>query len=174
MPSTSTYTYAYTRAQAVVDQISVLFSEAGIDGNAVEKVCGGVQERWVEAVGLYLERDSKRVYEIEATIDWPAHSQNATIAFSTDLPGWDANASPEALVLGRRFAGKAVSHSLEPRYWVRFTQAIRNDPGRHQELCPQVGVVYQGRVPNWGAEPLARALPVQDLSEMGFAVRSTL
>ncbi len=174
MPGPSTYTYTYTRAQAVVDQISVLFSQAGIDENAVSKVCRGVQERWVDAVGLYLARDGKRVYEIEATINWPAHSQNASIAFSSDLPGWEANGSPEALVLGRRFAGKAASHDLNPHYWVLFAQAIRNDPARHRALCPLVGVVHQGHVPNWGGSPLARALPVQDLGEIGLAVRSTL
>lgn len=174
MPSTSTYTHTYTRAQAIADQVSTLFSEAGIHSDAVAKVCQGVQERWLESVGLFLARDDERVYEIEAKIDWAAHSQHASIAFSTDLPGWEANGSPEALVLGRRFAGKAKSNNLSPRYWVRFTPEIQNDPALHQKLCPLVGVVYQGRIPNWGAEAKTLALPVQDLGEIDLAVRSTL
>ena len=172
--STYTYTHAYTRAHAVVDQVSVLFLEAGIDSSGTDKVCHGVQERWLEAVGLYLERDGHRVYEIEARINWSAHSDGAELEFSTDLPGWEGVASPEAVVLGTRFAAVAQDESLTPHYWVLFTSAIRADPDRHQRLCPEVGVIFRSTVPSWAATPTTRALRLQDLREIGVSERSTL
>jgi hypothetical protein len=105
--STFTYTNAYTRAEAVVDQVSVLFTKAGIDAGHTTKVCHGVANRWLEAVGVYLMRDNYRVYEISARICWAGDSDNAQLEFSTDLPGWDEKASPEIAVLGRRFAAIA-------------------------------------------------------------------
>ncbi len=172
--STYTYTHAYTRARAVVDQVSVLFLEGGIDRSSTDKVCHGVQERWLDAVGLYLERNGHRVYEIEARINWSAHSDVAELEFSTDLPGWEGAGSPEALVLGTRFAAVAQDESLTPHYWVLFTSAIRADPDRHRSLCPKVGVVFQSTVPSWAATPTTRSLWLQDLREIGVSERSTL
>ena len=172
--NTFTYTHAYTRAQAVVDQVSVLFLEAGISSSSTEKVCHGVQEKWLEAIGLYLERDSHRVYEVEARINWSTHSDVADLEVSTDLPGWEGSGSPEVIILGTRFAAVANRERLTPRYWVRFTSAIRADPIRHQRLCPELGVVYGGSVPSWAATPTTRSLPLQDLSEIGLSERSTL
>ncbi|HMJ35407.1 MAG TPA: hypothetical protein VK501_15975 [Baekduia sp.] len=170
--STYTYTNAYTRAQAVVDQVSTLFREAGINGTSADKVCRGVQERWLVAVGLYLVRDGLRVYEVEARINWSAHSDLAELEFASDLPGWEDNGSPEAIVLGRRFAGVAAKKGLSPRYWVRFNSEILADPARHGELCPQVGVIFEGRVETWSKEPTTRSLPLQDLREIGTSERS--
>lgn len=172
--STYTYTHAYTRAHAVVDQVSVLFLEAGIDSSSTDKVCHGVQERWLESVGLYLERNGHRVYEIEARINWSAHSDVAELEFSTDLPGWEGAGSPEAMVLGTRFAAVAQDESLTPLYWVLFNSAIRADPNLHRRLCPKVGVVFQGTLPSWAANPTTRSLRLQDLREIGVSERSTL
>lgn len=172
--STYTYTYAYTRAQAVVDQVSVLYSEAGISSSSTARVCHAVQSRWLESVGLYLERNGNRVYEVEARINWSSHSDIAELEFSTDLPGWDGAGSPEAIVLGKRFAGVAERHALAPNYWVLFTSEIRANPALHQQLCPQVGVDYGSTVPSWGATPATRSLSLQDLREVGLSERSTL
>jgi len=169
-----TYTYAYTRAQVVVDQVDVLFAEAGMDETSRVKVCHAVDQRWLQAVGLFLEKDDKRVYEMEAGIKWKAGSDYAALEFSVELPGWEGNGSPEALFLGRRFAGIAKDNSLDPRFWVRFTDAIRNDPARHEELCPKVGVVYGGSVPGWKKTPVETNLPVQDVAEINLSVRSAL
>jgi hypothetical protein len=169
-----TYTYAYTRAQALVDQVDVLFSGAGIDEGDRQKVCTGVDQRWLVAVGLFLERDHKRVYEIEARINWTAHTENAELSFSTDLPGWEGKGSPEAVILGRRFAKTAEAESLSPRYWVRFTRAIHDDPALHRELCGKVGVTFGGHVPDWKNPPETRSLPLQDLGEVGLSERSAL
>jgi hypothetical protein len=171
---TYTYTYAYTRAQALVDQVSVLFSEAGISESNIVKVCHGVQQRWLDSVGLYLKRDGDRVYEVEAKIKWSAHLDTAELEFSTDLPGWEGKGSPEALILGRRFAGVAERESLAPQYWVRFTSAIRAEPSLHQRLCPQVGVSYGSSVPDWAKSPTIHSLPMQDLREVGLSERSAL
>jgi len=172
--NTYTYTHAYTRAQAVVDQVSVLFLEAGINSSSTKKVCHGVEQKWLEAVGLYLERSGRRVYEVEARINWSAHSDVAELEFSSDLPGWEGSGSPEAIILGRRFAAVAGVEGLTALYWVLFTPTIRGDPVRHQSLCREVGVIYGGRVPEWEATPTTRSLRLQDLREMGLSERSTL
>lgn len=172
--STYTYTHAYTRAQAVVDQVSVLFLGAGINSSSTYKVCHGVQERWLEAVGLYLERNDHRVYEIEARINWSIYSDAAELEFSSDLPGWEGTGSPEALILGARFAAVAAENALAPTYWVRFTAAITADPVRYQHLCPEVGVVYGSSAPSWKSTPTTRSLHMQDLREIGISERSTL
>jgi len=169
----STYTFAYTRARAVVDQVDVLFGEAGISDER-EKVCNGVEQRWLEAVGLYLERNGKRVYEVRAEIHWSTDSDAADLEFSSDLPGWENSGSPEAIVLGRRFQGVAKEQGLEPRFWVRFTPYIRANPDEHKRLCPLVGVVYEGKVPDWAAVPTKRSISLQDLSEIRMSERSTL
>jgi hypothetical protein len=172
--STYTYTHAYTRAQAVVDQVSVLYGEAGIDDARTTKVCRGVQERWLQAVGLYLERSGHRVYEVEARISWSMHSDLGLLEFSTDLPGWENTGSPEAIILGRRFAAVAAKEGLSARYWVLFTEAVQNDPVRHRLLCPEVGVVFDSHPPAWAQTPVTRSLPLQDLREIGLSERSTL
>ncbi len=172
--STYTYTHAYTRAEAVVDQVSVLYSEAGIEASSTSKVCMGVENKWLVAVGLYLAREGQRVYEIEARINWSAHSDVAELEFSSDLPGWENNGSPEAVILGRRFAEVADRKGLVPRYWVRFSAEIRADPAWHQRLCPEVGVVYDGSLPAWANPPSTRSLPLQDLREIGMTERSAL
>lgn len=172
--STYTYTNAYTRSQAVVDQVSVLYREAGINDASTAKVCRGVREKWLQAVGLYLERNGQRVYEVEARISWPARSDIAELEFSADLPGWENTGSPEAVILGRRFARVASDQGLTARYWVLFTAAIVRDPGRHRQLCPEVGVVFDSRVPDWSETPRTTSLPLQDLHEIGLSERSTL
>ncbi len=172
--TTYTYTYAYTRAQAVVDQIDVLFAEAGIASANRAKVCHGVRERWLAAVGLYLARNGNRVYEVEARIRWSAFSDQAELEFSTELPGWEGTGSPEAIILGRRFAAVAKREGLSPSYWVRFTTTIHNNPAEHQRLCPLVGVTYGSRVADWARTPTTRSLPLQDLAELGMSERSTL
>jgi hypothetical protein len=173
-PQTYTYTHAYTRAQAVVDQVDVLFDVAGIGDDARGKICRGVRERWLDAVGLWLERDGHMVYEIEARIRWSALSDSADVEFSTDLPGWEGTGSPEAIILGSRFAAKAAKHGLSPRYWARFTPQIYADPALRQRLCPLVGVDYGRGVPGWATTPTTRSLPLQDLREIGASERSAL
>jgi hypothetical protein len=169
-----TYTYAYTRAEIAVDQVDVLFGEAGIDESRRQRVCNGVGQRWLEAVGLFLERDGRRVYEVEAGINWSAHADQAELSFSIDLPGWEGRGSPEALIVGRRFAVIAANERLDPRFWVRFVKAIRDDPQRHESLCDEVGVVFHGRLPGWKRAPETRSFPLQDLGEIDLHVRSAL
>ena len=172
--STYTYTHAYTRAQAVVDQIRVLYRLAGIADAATDKVCHGVEQKWLTAVGLYLERNDRRVYEIEARISWTAYADGPDVDFSSELPGWEGTGSPEAVILGQRFAAVAKREGLSPRYWVLFTPAIRNNPTTHAALCPQVGVTYGSSVSDWAKTPTTRSLPLQDLREIGVSERSAL
>lgn len=172
--STYTYSYSFTRAQVLVNQVDVLFTAAGIDRDATAKVCYGVDQKWLTSVGLYLRRGGDRVYEVEARINWSAHSDVASLDFSTDLPGWEGTASPEAAILGARFAAVARAEGLEPHYWVRFTTAITSDPTRHSQLCPKVGVSYGSHPPGWATTPTETTLRLQDLGEVGLAERSAL
>ena len=169
-----TYTHTYTRAEAVVDQVDVLFSEAGIADGDRDRVRHAVNERWLEGVGLFLTREGGRVYEVEATINWSVHSDQANLDFSIDLPGWEGKGSPEAVVVGRRFARIAEDEKLDRSFWVRFTKAIREDVPRHKALCEVVGVIFQGGVPAWKSTPQTSSLPLQDLAEIGVNVRSAL
>ena len=169
-----TYTHTYTRAEAVVDQVDVLFGEAGIDEGSRSRVCDAVNRRWIEAVGLFLTKDGNRVYEIEATISWSAYSDQANLSFSTTLPGWVGRGAPESTILGKRFAAVAAQESLAASFWVRFVKSIRNHRTRHEQLCDTVGVSYGSGVPEWKRTPETRSLPLQDLREISFSVRSAL
>jgi hypothetical protein len=169
-----TYTHTYTRAEALVDQIDALFREAGIKEDFRGPVCNGVNERWLEAIGLYLERDNKRVYEIEASINWLTHTEHPELSFSIDLPGWEEKGSPEAMIFGKRFAATAADEKLAPHYWVRFVKSIRDDPARHEELCNKVGVSFRAHPPDWKQTPDTQSLQLQDLQEIGLSVRSAL
>ena len=168
------YTHTYTRAEAVVDQVAVLFREAGIEEGSLNRICDAVRQRWLEAVGLFLTKDGNRVYEVEATISWSAYSDQANLSFVTDLPGWIGRGAPESTILGKRFAAVAAQEGLAPSFWARFVKAIRDHPTRHQQLCAQVGLIYGGGVPGWKRTPETQSLPLQDLREIGFAVRSAL
>jgi hypothetical protein len=57
---------------------------------------------------------------------------------------------------------------------VRFTQAIRDDPVRHESLCEDVGVIFRGGIPGWKHKPDTQTLPLQDLGEIGLSVHSAL
>lgn len=172
--STYTYSYAYTRSQALVDQVGALFGAAGIGQDSIDKVRHGVNQKWLDAIGLYLTRDGMRVHEVEARINWSAHAGTASLDFSIDLPGWDGTVSPEAAIVGARFAARAGAEGLTPSYWVRFTSAVRRDPDLHRRLCPQVGVVFGSSVAGWAKTPTEKALKLQDLGEVGLAERSAL
>ena len=172
--STYTYTNAYTRSQAVVDQIDVLFREAGVGSASRAKICNGVRNRWFVAVGLYLAREAGMVYEVEARINWRAHSDVADVEFSSDLPGWEKNGSPEALILGRRFASTAQTHHLETQYWGRVSPEIRLDPALHRRVCEEAGLSFGSKIPRWSGTPRTTNVPLQDLAELAATVRSTL
>jgi len=171
---TYTFTSAYTRAQAVVDQVDVLFREAGVDATNRAKICHGVRNRWFSAVGIYLAKTSGRVYEVEAKINWRDHSDVAALEFSSDLPGWELTGSPEALILGRRFASTATSNGLDVRHWGRVTSEIRLNPSEHRRVCEETGLSFGSSVPSWSGTPRTTNISLQDLSEMGASVRSTL
>jgi hypothetical protein len=170
--TTYTNTYAYTRAQAVLDQVAVLYQLAGIDETYTSKVCYGVGQRWLTAVGLYLERDGGMVYEIEARINWQAYSAQPGLEFDSNLPGWEGTGSPEAVVVGSRVAAIAKREGLTPRFWVRFTPEIYANSALYRQRCAELGV--GGQAPGWNKSPQTRSLPLQDLPEIGLSERSAL
>lgn len=167
-----TKTYTHTRAQAVVDQVGTLYRLAGIDTASTDRVCYAVDQRWLVAVGLYLERNGGRVYEMEARITWSAYSDGPELEFDSDLPGWEDEGSPEAVVAGTRVAAIAKREGLSVRFWVHFTPEIHADDVLYRQRCKDVGV--GGKVPDWKSTPTTRTLPIQDLREIRLSERSAL
>lgn len=176
---TSLYSYSYvsvkTRAEAVADQVTMFLQYAGIDRTVREKILVGIEGRWLDRVGVYLSRNSKRFLEAEVGVDWELHSNLAklTPTVHTDLLGWEQGASPEVAAIGLRFGKKARELNLKPNYWVRFMKHIRDDPAKHREYCSFIGVGYQLRPPEWESQPAERAYKIQDLSEVHAALRSS-
>jgi hypothetical protein len=170
--STYTSTYAYTRARAVVDQVGTLYRLAGIDDANTDRVSLAVEQRWLVAVGLYLERNGERVYEMEARITWPTDGSAAELDFDSNLPGWEGAGSPEAIIAGTRVAAIAKREGLTVNFWVRFTPEIYANDALYRQRCLEVGV--GGRLPDWKSTPSTRSLPVQDLREVRLSERSAL
>jgi hypothetical protein len=167
-----TNTYAYTRAQAVVDQVGTLYRLAGIGTASTDRVCNAVDQRWLAAVGLYLEREGARVYEMEVRITWSAYGDGPELEFDSDLPGWEGVGSPEAIIAGTRVAAIAKHEGLTVEFWVRFTPEIFADDALYRQRCTDVGV--GGKLPAWKSTPATRSLPIQDLREIRLSERSAL
>ena len=175
-PTTRTYAAARTRAEAVVDQFDMFLQYAGISDSDRNNILNGIENRWLEAVGVYLiNTDGKRVLEAEVSVNWTLHSDYAVLTpvVQADLPGWDSGVAPEIRTIGRRFGQHAQDWGMEPSYWVKFTQAIRNDPAEYQNLCPMVGVSYQSKPPEWASTPESRHYQIPDLEEVDVAVRES-
>lgn len=174
MLSTLTYTDTRTRTEAVLDQFEMFLRYAGVSEKIRTGFLHGVEHRWLEAVGVFLVNSAGlRILEAEVAVNWHLHSDLAVLSptVRTDLPGWEKGAAPEITVIGNRFGRKAQSLGLTPRGWVRFTSEIRSDSGRHAELCRQVGVNYQGKVPTWASTPHERSYTIQDLNEVATSLR---
>jgi len=166
-----TFTGTYTRTQAVVDQVDIFLRYAGIDQADRERILNAINEKWLQAVGVFLLDDGLRVLEAEIRIDWSAHSDHANLTISSDLPGWEEGGAPEVIVFGRRFGEAAKSRHVQPSFWVRFVGRILLNPALHRRLCETVGVVYGGGVPAWKSEPKSRSMALQDLAEVAVSLR---
>lgn len=163
------YTYTYTRTSVLLDQVDLFFRAAGIGEDARKRVVDAVNERWLEQVGTYVEERGERVLEGALEISWNAHSDNAELTISTDLPGWEDGAAPELIILAKRLREYADSKKLPVRFWVIFTEKIRNDPEIYASRCKTVGV--GGFAPPWRKAPQERRIPLQDLPEAHVVLR---
>jgi hypothetical protein len=166
-----TYTYSYTRTEAVVDQVDIFLRYAGIHEANRGTLLIGVNNKWLAAIGVYLEENGRRVLEAEISINWSLHSDNAELTIDTDLPGWESGGAPEVIVFGRRFGQEAQRRGSTPGYWGLFTGEIRANPSQHRLLCEKVGLAYGQSPPAWKSEPHSRSLSLQDLAEVGVALR---
>ncbi len=175
-PTTRTYAEARTRAEVVVDQFDMFLKYTGISNSDRNNILKGIKNRWLEAVGVYLvNTHGQRILEAEVNVNWTLHSDYAVLTpvVRADLPGWDSGAAPEIVTIGHRFGKYAQDRGIEPSYWVRFTQAIRNDPARYHDLCPMVGVSYQSRPPEWASTPQSEQYQIPDLQELNVVVRAS-
>jgi hypothetical protein len=173
MSTTFTYTEVQTRTEAVVDQFDIFLAFAGINEESRTAILRGVNARWLEAVGVFLVRQGRRVLEAEIRIDWTMYSDLAALTptIRTDLPGWEGGGAPEVRTIGRRFGSRAAEMNVVPSYWVRFTETIRQDAARYAALCPEVGVSCTARPPEWAAGPRERSYNLLDLPEISTALR---
>jgi hypothetical protein len=147
---------------------------AGIGVRTREKLLVGVEERWFDAIGVYLiNAAGRRILEAEISISWQLHTDLTVLSptVRTDLPGWDRGAAPEVQVIGSRFGKKATEMGRQPHYWVLFTHEIRQDATRHKQLCRRVGVSYSTGVPAWASNPNERSYTIDELSEVNVALR---
>jgi hypothetical protein len=166
---TYTHTSTWTRTEAVQDQFIMFLQYAAISDDQIERIVRGVQNKWLEAVGVYLVNgDGKRFLEIEIQVDWALHSDliAVTPTITTDLPGWKERTAPEVRVLGHRFGVRARELGKPTRFWVRFVKDVRDDPTRYKELCGEVGVCYGTSAPEWSTPPGEKSYRIIDLNEV--------
>ena len=158
-----TYTYTYTRTATLVDQVDIFLRASGIDDARRKRVVDAIGEKWIEAVGVYVKEDGKRVLEGSLEISWNAHSDHADLTVSADLPGWEDGAAPELAILATRLSEYAANEKLDAGFWVLFVKSIRDDPILHKSRSEKVGV--GGPPPPWKASPEIQRIPVQDFAE---------
>jgi hypothetical protein len=158
-----THTYTYTRTSVLVDQVDLFLSLSGIGAESRAKVVNAVNEKWIEAVAVYVEKNGKRVLEGELKIDWNLHSDHADLTIATDSPGWAGGAAPELTILASRLMTYATSEAQSTRFWVIFTKAIREDTVLYKARCEKVGV--GGTVSDWNKDPVSKRIVLQDMTE---------
>lgn len=163
------FTYTYTRTGVLVDQVDLFLKQSGIADEARAKVVNGVEQKWLEAVAVYVEDAGLRVLEGELQISWSLHSDHADLTISSDLPGWEGGAAPELSVLATRLRAYAASEGTPTRFWVRFVPAILNDEVLHAIRCKEVGV--GGQVSAWKKTPRDQRVVLQDLTEANVTLR---
>ena len=164
-----TFTYTSTRTGVRVDQVDLFLKQAGIADEPRAKVVNGVDQKWLEAVAVYVEADGLRELEGELQISWSLHSDHADLTISTDLPGWEGGVAPELSVLASRLRAYAESKGRPTRFWVLFVPAIRNDAVLYPIRCEAVGV--GGKVPDWKQPPRDQRVVLQDMTEANITLR---
>ena len=157
------HTYTYTRTSTLVDQVDIFLRQSGIADAPRKRVVDAINERWIEAVGVYVEKAEERVLEGSLEINWKAHSDQAELTISTDLPGWEGGAAPELTILATRLNEYATSERLSINFWVLFVKSIRDDPVLLASRCEKVGV--GGPPPPWKSSPRSQRIPIQDIPE---------
>ena len=171
---TFTYTWTHTRLESIQDQFRYFMAYGGIGERDIDDVVYGVGEKVVQAVGIHgCNSAGFRVIEAELSVDWEL---SATLSLSipkisSGLTGWDDTQSPEVKVVGRRFAQAAERLQLTVSYWVRFTQAVVDDPEIHQQWCDHLGLALGLPLPAWKASPEERPETLLDLPEVQVSIR---
>jgi hypothetical protein len=163
------YTYTYTRTDTLVDQVDLFLRASGIGDSARKRVVDAISEKWIEAVGVFVETNGERVFEGSLEISWKAHSDHADLTISADLPGWKDGAAPELTILAKRLTEYAASEKLSINFWVIFVKSIRDDPVLYKSRCEKVGV--GDPAPPWKSTPRSQRIPMQDLPEAHVVLR---
>ncbi len=166
----TTYTYTYTRTEALVDQVDLFLLKAGVHADTRSRVVNAVNSKWVEGIGAFVEKDGKRVLEGSIEISWSVHSDHADLTISSDLPGWDGGAAPELSILATRISTFAKSESLSVGCWMQFLKSIRDDPVLYKMRREETG--FTGDAPEWKSTPTSHRIVLQDMTEAHATLRS--
>ncbi|HYI62320.1 MAG TPA: hypothetical protein VEW93_11015 [Acidimicrobiales bacterium] len=162
-------TYTYTRTEALLDQVDIFLTLAGIDEGLRKTVIDAVGARWLDEVGIYVAKNGKRVLEGSVEISWSLHSDHADLTVSSDLPGWEGGAAPELRIIAKRLAAFAAESGLPVSVWVRFTPAIRNNEALYQQRRVQMG--FTADAPAWRVAPQVQRIVLQDMTEAHASLR---
>ncbi|MET7399094.1 hypothetical protein ABZS66_37000 [Dactylosporangium sp. NPDC005572] len=175
MANSFTYTYSETRTrtEAVHDQFAMFLMYSGLPSYKHDNILKGIDNHWLDAVGVYLVSGGERVLEAEVKVDWKLHTDLVVISPTVrgNLPGWTEGAAPEIKAIGHRFGLRAQELDLVPRYWVQFTAQINADPALYRQRCADVGVNAGSSLPPWRSTPATRSYRVEDLQEISIDLR---
>lgn len=169
--STYTYTNTYTRTRVdVIGQHFKLFLKcAGMPDSQIQKMLDAVKKKQIGAIGVYIEDEGYRIYEVELRIDWELHRQMVSIhgdKFNTDRPGWsDDSVSPEAYVAVQDLIETAKEMHKPVHSWIIGSKEIQRNEKFYRRVCQQLGYSFDKPIAPWKGEAKENTRKVRYLEE---------
>lgn len=123
--------------------------------NDIKKILKSVENKELQAVGIYIQKDNYRIAEVEFEIDWDEHQRMIGAfgtQFNTDLPGWDRGTAPEAYIAVQRLVEAAKKMGEPVRSWIKVSPFVRRNPEKHKAVCRTLGYAYGSKAPCWKGE----------------------
>lgn len=165
---TNSYTYIRTRIAVIGDHFEMFLTCAGMSKYDVKKMLLAVDNKELDAVGIYIEDEGFRIAEVEFEIDWDEHQRMVGVygtRFNTDLAGWANGVAPEAYVTAQRLVKVAKDLKKPVRSWIRVSESVRENPEKHKRVCDKLGYTYGGKVSPWKNTPVEQKRNVNYLPE---------
>lgn len=171
---TSTKTYTTSRINVIDDHFELFLRCAGMDDDAIKLFLEAVDNHEIDAIGIYIMENEKRVAEVEFNIDWERHLEEIRVygeIFDTDLPGWEDGVSVEAYVAVSRLSKAAKKRKLHISSWMIVSKDVWLSEEKHKELCERLGYDYYSTPPDWKKEPKENSRCIEGLSEAKIVTR---